>query len=339
MNEYLIKYLIELTLTKAHVNGFSKVLHNRIKDGKETTEECLRFYVDEKFPLKALNKTDVLPLSIEDIPVDVKEVGDWRVNPPLTKVKKPIKTERIRPLTAGISVGNLSITAGTFGWFYKKNGDILGGTNAHVNTDDPSNETSHEKRIVQPGMYDGASEEDIIGYYDWHQPIYPIGGNSGCLFANNIVNILNNLSKLFKRRTRFGIYLDIINNIDFGTFSLTEPYETRFIDYDISNGFLGVGHGFAGSDQTSLVCKGKYIEEAGYSPLLTTFVSPKVNDIVYKTGRTSCFSNAKIIDVAGVSQVNYGSFIALFDDVIVTEHLLDPGDSGSFVFLKEQEVK
>jgi len=335
MNRTLKEYLLDLMFTKSNVIGFSMKLQNRIRNNKVLPEECLRFYVKKKYPIKALNKRDLLPMTIEDIPVDVHESGEWKVTPPVSNVKVIDKTKKIRPLVAGISVGNLAITAGTAGWYYKKNGNVYLGSNAHVFVDDPSKNTSGEKRIIQPGRYDKGTEDDLVGHYVFHQRIHPLGSNSGCILSNHLVKGLNYLSKLLDRRTRFKTYIETTNYIDFAISSIEIPFETKFIDYNIVEGFKGIGHGFAGSDQTSLTCKGKYILNTGYTPLLTEFTDVKEGDIVYKTGRTSCFSSAKVLDVSAVSQVNYGNFVALFEDVILTEHLLDPGDSGSYVWKKE----
>lgn len=322
-------------LEKKNIRGFSKVLQPKVSKGKVLPIPSIRFWASEKLPLRSLDKRDIIPSSILDIPTDIMIGGDWRVNPPKKKVKVPVKTDRIRPLVAGISIGNMDITAGTHGWYYDKDNEVFGGTNAHVNCSNPSKEGSVEKRIVQPGTYDSGSENDIIGSYEWHKRIAPIGDTSNCEIAGLATKTLNGISKLFNRNTRFSTYVQITNKIDFGTFYIDEPYELKLIDFD-STGYLGVGHGFAGSDQTSILCKGSYIEEEGYNPVNTKFISVIEDDIVTKTGRTTCCNSAKVTDRSAVSQVNYGSFVAIFDDIIITDHLLDGGDSGSFVWTKEK---
>jgi len=330
-------FLLDKVLQIDNIIGYSRTFKKRIKEstGETVDEECIRIYVKEKYPMKILEDREVIPRRIEDIPTDIYTAKEWKA--PLKgllvpKIEK--KTSIIRPLVAGISIGNMSISAGTFGYFYKdKKGRIIGGTNAHVNSEDPSKDYSNEKRIVQPGVYDGGNKENIIGEYLWHQKINPIFSNSNCDLSKLVVKTLNGISKFLNRNTRFKTYTEFINNIDFGTFSLDTDYKIGFIDYNIEEGFLGVGHGFAGSDTTSLVCKGSYIKAKGYSPINTSFIEVKEGETVYKTGRTSCFSSAKVIDESGVSQVNYGNFVALFKDIIITNGpLLKPGDSGSFVF-------
>jgi hypothetical protein len=48
----------------------------RMRGGKPTGEACLVVYVRKKFPVAQLAEHDVLPRSIEGIPVDVVDVGD-----------------------------------------------------------------------------------------------------------------------------------------------------------------------------------------------------------------------------------------------------------------------
>lgn len=338
MNRELNTYLLKSLLTTSNVVGYSKVLQPKISKGVVYPDiQCLRFYVSKKQTLKQLNERDIIPPTILDIPTDIWVSGEWKLPLPKLEVTVPTKTSRVRPLVAGISIGNKAITAGTWGYFYLKRGEILGGSNAHVTTDDPSKEVSGEKRILQPGSYDGGTLNDIIGEYEWHQRISPIGDVSDCEVANGVIKVLNGFSRAFGRKTRFSTILDISNHIDFGTFHINEAFNVEFIDCEIAN-ILGVGHGFAGSDTTSLTCKGSYIEAQGYKPVGTKFVEVLEGNIIYKTGRTSCYTNTHVIDRSGVSQVNYGSFTAIFDDIIISDKLLEPGDSGSFVWTKEADI-
>ena len=57
----------------------------------------------------------------------------------------------------------------------------------------------------------------------------------------------------------------------------------------------------------------------------------QVGDIVQKSGRTSGHTSAEVIDVNATVNVNYGDFSADFHNQIITDHMGDPGDSGSAV--------
>ncbi len=57
----------------------------------------------------------------------------------------------------------------------------------------------------------------------------------------------------------------------------------------------------------------------------------KVGDIVQKSGRTSGYRSAEVIDINATVNVGYGDFSADFHNQIITDLLGDPGDSGSAV--------
>ena len=50
----------------------------RTKGGQPTREWCLVVYVTRKVPASTLAKDQILPTEIEDVPVDVVEVGELR---------------------------------------------------------------------------------------------------------------------------------------------------------------------------------------------------------------------------------------------------------------------
>jgi len=57
----------------------------------------------------------------------------------------------------------------------------------------------------------------------------------------------------------------------------------------------------------------------------------QVGDVVQKSGRTSGYRSAEVIDVNATVNVSYGDFSADFHNQIITDLLGDPGDSGSAV--------
>jgi len=74
------------------------------------------------------------------------------------------REKRIRPAPCGVSVGNLSISAGTLGCLIRDNftGKRVILSNAHVLTPNGSLPTADEKRIVQPGVHDNGGINDVI---------------------------------------------------------------------------------------------------------------------------------------------------------------------------------
>ncbi len=55
----------------------------------------------------------------------------------------------------------------------------------------------------------------------------------------------------------------------------------------------------------------------------------QVGDVVQKSGRTSGYTSAEVIDINATVSVNYGDFSADFHNQIITDLIGEPGDSGS----------
>lgn len=56
---------------------------------------------------------------------------------------------------------------------------------------------------------------------------------------------------------------------------------------------------------------------------------PQLGEMLTKSGRTTGVTSAAILDINADIKVAYKEFEATFTDVIVTDHMADPGDSGS----------
>lgn len=106
-----------------------------------------------------------IPKEIDGVPVRI-QVG---------KIYFFSYVQRMRPVPGGVSISPWLETlgwAGTLGCLVKDSltGQILGLTNAHVLGtpigDSPGLPRGHP--VIQPGKYDGGTEDDIIGYiYSW----------------------------------------------------------------------------------------------------------------------------------------------------------------------------
>lgn len=81
-----------------------------------------------------------------------------------------IRTEKVRPVVGGISIGDPSVTAGTLGCIDAK-GNLL--TNAHVIAINwkTGGWNKPGTPVLQPGPYDGGTLKDKIGVYEKHIPI------------------------------------------------------------------------------------------------------------------------------------------------------------------------
>ena len=324
-------------LNLPNVVGYSKSIERRERRGKKVEEYCIQIHVSKKVPERELLKQTIIPKSLSDIHTDVKVVGHLRIPlPALKKVTNKSKTDRIRPLVAGISIGNASITAGTLGWFMEKTtspnkGEPFLGSNAHVFAEEPKNKTSNEKRILQPGAADGGTE--VVAEYYWHKQLHPLGGNSECEISNLTVKSLNTLSALLLRKSRFTTIVEEVNHIDFAVARSLIGCKLSFFNVELPSDKFGFyGYGFAGSETVGVTCRNPYITQEGYSPIGYDCINAEVGDMLHKTGRTSCYSKAPIIVKSAYENINYGLYIAPFDDVTLTEKFLSPGDSGSSIW-------
>ncbi len=307
---------------KRNVVGYSKKLRKRIRDGEEVEEEVIRIYVSRKLDPSSLSLGDLIPAEIDGVPTDVVEIGEMKA----LDAHPRAHVTRTRPLVAGVSIGNWAITAGTLGWFFEDSaGRVALGSNAHVFADDPLTPSSVETRIVQPGRVDGgAVPEDVVGAYLWHQPLE----GSECFVSNAVAGLLNGVSSLLGRKTRFELYLVEKASIDFAVAEPTVDCEVRLYMADECDGFMGLG--FAGSDQASFFCKAEHIEAAGWSSVDKETAAVAVGDQIHKVGRTTEYTAGRVLDDSAYGRVGYGgvSFVE-FDDVVLTTKMLEGGDSGS----------
>ena len=117
--------------------------------GKETTELCIKVYVEKKLPQKELSAEEIVAETVDKIKTDVQEVGLIEALP---------YKNRIRPARPGYSIGHYKITAGTFGCLVRdtcypcrihilSNNHVLANSNV-ANIGDP---------ILQPGRADGGT--------------------------------------------------------------------------------------------------------------------------------------------------------------------------------------
>lgn len=304
--------------SKANVVGYSKKLRSRVKNGQTTNEQCFRIYVAIKLPLSSLKIEDVIPSKIEDVPTDVVEIG---------KIKALKNTDRVRPLVAGVSIGNWSITAGTLGWFFKDGrGHEMLGSNAHVFAEDALKEGSSEKRIIQPGRHDEGSLSDVVGQYYWHKSL---GEKSDCPLSKDITSFLNWTSSFLRRKTYFPPpRFEGEHHIDFALAEATVDFELLMMGLENFDEFFGLG--FAGSDQASYFCKAEYILTEQWNPIDKKVATVLIDDIVHKVGRTTEYTQGRVLDDSAHGQVWYSDYdVVEFDDVILTEAMLEGGDSGS----------
>jgi len=303
-----------------NVIGVSNKLQNKIVKGKTIHTLAIRVYVIKKVPLKYLRKEDVIPKTIKGIPTDVVEIG--RVTAPPNKedfLLSTSKTKRIRPVKLGISIGHWDITAGSLGMIYKRKGELLIGSNAHVLTPEPSlyPKNVREKRILQPGSYHGGRKiENVVGLYEWHKRIRPLY-NKDCIISKALVKTLNFVSRMFGKKTRFETLTLEPNYLDFAVYYPIVDHEKKTFDESVSNEPF-IGHLFAGSKRIGVICKVDYIMKEGFCPVFEP-ATVKEEDVVLGSSFW-CSYKTMVTDSSASVIVDYDSYKAMFDDVIFVKN-------------------
>lgn len=321
---------------KPNVVGYSRKLHPKISsNGDKVVEESFRVYVTKKVDINSLRSMDVVTETLEDIPTNVIEIGKLTApppncSPPIKKKSIVDKTVAFRPVKLGVSVGHWSITAGSLGMLYRKDGKIYAGSNAHVLTPNPSYAPGSfaEKRILQPGSYHGGqTEANIVGNYAWHQQIYPVG-SSQCKIGKGTSKALNFFPWLFKRVGRFSYGGLGINYIDFAVYEPTIEHIVDVADDSLTDEPF-VGHLFAGSETVGIICKSEYIESLGFEPFIKS-IDVTEGDKVKGCGFWCNYENL-VTDASAAVNVNYGDFTAMIQDCIImaNDGTIRGGYSGS----------
>ena len=278
----------------------------KITNGKITDDLSIVCSVGSKKAAKALSSTDMVPKSIDSIPVDVYASG------PLVAFQDP--KIRYRPAPGGVSVGHYLITAGTFGVTVKRDGKRYILSNNHVLAN--SNDADIGDDILQPGPYDGGSRPgDVIAKLADFIPIEFDGGGGGgggsdCPIANSAAGVLNALSSAAGRKSRLKAVVENTPGQNLVDAAIAEPVNQSDIKDDILQigNVSGVAEGTLGSS-------------------------------VKKFGRTTEFTTGTILQTDVTSAVSYGSGnTATFVDQLMAGAMSAGGDSGSAVLNDNNEV-
>lgn len=112
---------------------------------------AVKFFVRVKYPKDQLSKSELLPETIDGLPVDVEQTGTFRA------LAMPDPRQKIRPAQPGGSIGFADPSgqfrmAGTFGALVKKDSKLFILSNNHVIADE--NRLPLNSDIFQPGLLD-----------------------------------------------------------------------------------------------------------------------------------------------------------------------------------------
>lgn len=132
----------------------------KVSNGISTGILAVKLLVRVKYPNDAIPNEDLLPETIDGLPVDIEQVGTFRRFATSPAAAMPNPRARFRPARPGSSVGfedpqHLIEMAGTFGAVVKKGSKLFVLSNNHVLADE--NKLPLGSPIFQPGLLDGGS--------------------------------------------------------------------------------------------------------------------------------------------------------------------------------------
>lgn len=287
----------KMTLAKMDLLNYANVegvaTGYKIKRGKRTKTLAILVYVSKKLSENVLEPRDVIPKAVnisgQDVKTDVIQTG---------KFKALALIDDGKPVKPGYSIGHRDITAGTLGFFAKRNGETHLISNAHVLAN--TNKGKIGDPIYYPGPHDGGTSLNTISHLAATIPIKMVV--SSCPVANACVNTFNFLARLFNRNTR-----------------LVEPINLATNKVDNAAGAL---------------IKGLEIDEKVYKIGKPTGIKEAELEMrVKKSSRTTEYTKGKITGVDAMLQVSYGEQgVAVFENQLISDIPSAGGDSGAAVF-------
>ncbi len=274
---------------------------------RDTDVPCLTIMVARKYTKAILPASAQLPAALDigggrSVPVDVIETGHFFQH---------ANTARIRPARPGTSLGNIQITAGTFGALVIDNTSkqemIL--SNNHVLAD--NNLAPIGSAIVQPGRHDG-----------------------GTVPADTIATL-----------TRFITIVPENEGNNFVDAAVALPGSPENLS---NNPLNGVPAPSAQHPAVGLLWGGNGTTRSNFSPISTVLallrvslpaadavIAPAPGLALQKTGRTTEATTGRIQEMNATLKVNIaGLGVAVFKDQFTTTKMSEGGDSGSVAVTK-----
>jgi hypothetical protein len=264
-----------------------------------TDELSVVVSVSQKLPAAQLAESDLVPRNVDGIKTDVIQTGAFRAF--------QVRSKRWRPvIPPGASLGHSNTSAGTFGCLVRRGNELFILSNNHVLAN--LNQCQLGDPILQPGRHDGGTAEDKIATLAEFVPLDFGGDAPDCSLAGMLEKVLNTLASAAGSSHRILAYQQTpgSNQVDA---ALAKPLQPEWVTPDI----LDIGR-----------------PQGTRSATLGTQVQ--------KSGRTTGYTEGRIIQVDVTSQVSYGPGQATFQGQLMASGMSKPGDSGSVILDMENYV-
>ena len=264
----------------------------KITDAGPTDELAVVVNVARKLPKAQLTASDLVPPEVDRVRTDVVETGVIRAFQG--------HKDRWRPaIPGGVSIGHIDVTSGTFACLVRRGNEVFILSNNHVLAN--VNRGQRGDSIIQPSQYDGGSPADRVAVLDDYIPLDFGDEPPGCQLAELATKTLNAVARLGGSKHRLLTYQETpgVNRVDA---ALARPLEPSMFRPDIH----GIGRP-AGSRDIGLGSR------------------------IKKSGRTTGYTEGRIIQIEVTTSVMYGGRAATFSGQLMADGMSAPGDSGSAV--------
>ena len=269
--------------------------------GRETSELSVVVMVRHKIPSISLAPGEMIPPVVDGVRTDVIEVGTIRA--------LEARTERIRPVPGGVSIGHQRVTAGTLGCVVwdQTSGSRLILSNNHVLAN--RNDAQPGDPILQPGPADGGSPaKDVIALLERFERIEYNEEPAACAIANTYAKIGNTLARWLGSRHRLSVHQ-------------YQPYAANLIDAAVAR---------------PIIEENLLLDEILEIGAVSESTEAELGMEVKKSGRTTALTTGTVNILDSTVTVNYGSDrTAIFDHQIVSTPMSQGGDSGSLLVTSE----
>lgn len=277
--------------------------HKEVK-GEPTEHLGVTVLVRRKLPPGHVPRGHLVPYRLGEVCTDVVEVGDLMLLG---------RTDRVRPLVPGISIGHYRGGAGTLGAIVrdKRTGQLLLLSNNHVLanvTDGRDGRAARGDPIRQPGPYDGGREEDTVAHLERFVPLFRAGASisTPCPIARGLEKAAD--AVLARLRPAYGIRI--------------YPRRSRENRVDAA-----VARPLPGVELHPVVL------EVGR---VTGVAEPAIGMEAVKSGRTTGVTRGRLrVMHATVRVLVSESEWAFFSEQLVFTAMGAPGDSGSLIVTPE----